>query len=99
MTKHIFEIGVLSFLVLTLLFIFTAYENEEKANVLSQTVQEETVFLQAEYSYILNVKSKKIHKHDCGSAGLMNNENKWEFFGEIESLYDDGYTMCGNCFK
>ena len=59
MTKHIFEIGVLSFLVLTLLFFFTAYENEEKANVLSQTVQEETVFLQAEYSYILNVKSKK----------------------------------------
>ncbi len=29
----------------------------------------------------------------------MNNENKREFFGEIESLYDDGYTMCGNCFK
>ncbi len=59
MKKHIFEIGVLSFLVLTLLFFFTAYENEEKASVLSQTVQEETVFLQAEYSYILNVKSKK----------------------------------------
>ena len=49
--------------------------------------------------YILNTKSRKIHKATCGTASLMLPEKRQEFCGEIETLFDLGYTTCGNCFS
>ena len=50
-------------------------------------------------TYILNVKSKKIHKVTCGTGNLMLPENRRAFEGDIEDLFDQGYTRCGNCFR
>ena len=50
-------------------------------------------------TYILNVKSKKIHKVTCGTGGLMLPENRKVYKGEVEDLYRQGYTKCGNCFN
>lgn len=46
-------------------------------------------------TYILNIKSKKYHKTDCGSAG--NIKNKEEFTGSSDELKVMGYTPCGLC--
>ncbi len=48
--------------------------------------------------YIINLRSKKIHKLDCGTATLINEENRDEYVGDIRELFEVGYTVCGNCF-
>ncbi len=50
-------------------------------------------------TYILNINSKKIHKVSYGTGDLMLPENRRVYEGEIEDLYRQGYTNCGNCFK
>ena len=52
-----------------------------------------------EEAFILNVRSKKIHKLTCGTASLILPENREDYTGRIEELYEIGYTQCGNCFK
>ena len=49
--------------------------------------------------YVLNIRSKKIHKTTCGTGGLILPENRDVYEGDIEDLYKMGYTQCGNCFK
>lgn len=49
--------------------------------------------------YILNTNSKKIHYPHCGSAKQIADKNRQEFSGNIDTLFDRGYTTCGNCFK
>ena len=50
-------------------------------------------------TFLLNVKSKKIHKITCGTGDLMLPENRMAYEGDIEDLYDQGYSKCGNCFR
>lgn len=52
-----------------------------------------------EESYILNKKSKKIHKITCGTAALILPENREDYSGSRETLFSLGYTHCGNCFR
>ncbi len=52
----------------------------------------------AKSTYILNINSKKIHHPTCGSVKKMKEENKKAYNGDIDSLFDQGYTTCGNCF-
>ena len=47
--------------------------------------------------YILNISSKKIHLPECGSATKMKEENKQEFYGDLEELIAAGYSPCGSC--
>ena len=49
--------------------------------------------------YVLNIRSKKIHKTTCGTGDLILPENREVYEGDIEDLYKMGYTQCGNCFK
>ena len=63
-------------------------ENENAFVVVS--VQEE---------YILNTRTKKIHKYTCGTAKLIHEENRRYYEGTADELFDDGYSFCGNCFK
>ncbi len=49
--------------------------------------------------YILNIRSKKIHKTTCRTGDLILPENREIYVGYIEDLYEKGYTECGNCFK
>ncbi len=49
-------------------------------------------------TYILNTRSLKIHKPSCSYISKMSENNKNEYKGDINDLYDIGYTTCGNCF-
>lgn len=49
--------------------------------------------------YILNTRSKKIHKTSCETGDLILPENRKEYTGDIEELFRLGYTKCGNCFR
>lgn len=48
--------------------------------------------------YVLNTKSEKIHKPDCGSVGKIAAHNRKDFSGDINELIDQGYDVCGSCF-
>lgn len=61
----------------------TAAENEYNKNY------------DVENTYILNTRSKKFHKPDCGNAS--NIKNKEEFTGSADELENMGYSPCGNC--
>ena len=50
-------------------------------------------------SYVLNIKSQKIHKTTCGTGELILPENRKIYKGNIDDLLEDGYTKCGNCFR
>lgn len=52
-----------------------------------------------EADYVLNKKSKKIHYPDCKSVSDMSEKNKEYYTGNIEDLYAQGYTGCGNCMS
>lgn len=52
-----------------------------------------------ELHWVLNTKSKKIHRETCSGAKDMKEENKEESDLTIEELEKEGYTKCGNCFK
>lgn len=86
--------------LLSLLLFFTscAYRLEDKyppENIL----QENSTLGLLEHDYILNTRSKKIHKPTCGSVNLMDNKNKKPYDGDLDDLYIKGYTTCGNCFR
>ena len=47
--------------------------------------------------FILNTKTKKIHKSTCSSARDMAEANRAEHVGDFSGLLNQGYTTCGNC--
>ncbi len=49
-------------------------------------------------SYILNTRSKKIHRPDCRSVAAISAANKQAYNGTVDELLKQGYTACGNCF-
>lgn len=95
------------FLVAFLLFSLFACDDEKEIsyqNDVVETVEKEqsseSVTCEKEaITYILNLNSKKIHKVTCGTGDLMLPENRKVYKGDIEDLFDQGYTLCGNCFK
>ena len=50
-------------------------------------------------TYVLNKRSKKIHKLDCGTGDLIDPKNRSTYTGSIDDLLQNGYTTCGNCFR
>ena len=48
-------------------------------------------------TYVLNIKSKKIHKPDCSGLKNTKEENKQTFTGDIQTLLDEGYEKCKTC--
>ncbi len=49
-------------------------------------------------SYVLNIKSKKIHKTDCKYAKDIKAENKKAYSGDLSDLLENGYSECKECF-
>ena len=62
----------------------------ETQSVCTEGVQEE---------YVLNIRSKKIHKITCGTAALIHDENRQNYEGVARVLIEEGYSFCGNCFR
>lgn len=51
----------------------------------------------AEFTYILNTKSKKFHDPGCSGVASMSESNKDVFTGGRDELIAMGYTPCGQC--
>lgn len=51
----------------------------------------------AEYKYVLNTNSKKIHSSDCPSVSNISPKNKELTNETIEELEKQGYTCCKSC--
>lgn len=69
------------------------YSTGESHASLNSDVSEE------EATYILNIKSKKIHLPTCSSVNTIADHNKEEYTGYLSDLLNDGYTACGVCMK
>ena len=78
-----------------LLFHFNSPYKEEQSN----TNIDAALHTEALKTYILNVSTKKIHKDDCGTATLIDPQNRKIYRGDIVPLFEKGYTYCGNCFR
>ncbi len=50
-------------------------------------------------TYVLNKSSKKIHKQNCGTGTRIREKNKRVYQGDLDRLFEKGYTTCGNCFR
>lgn len=107
MSKNYLSIKLISlisvfFLMLSLVSCYDDKNSVCKNDIIetSETEREPKIFFEKEIAtYILNVKSKKIHKVTCGTGNLMLPENRKTYEGDIVDLFDQGYTKCGNCFK
>ena len=47
--------------------------------------------------YIINIKSKKIHKPDCSNVPDIKEKNKKIYSGNIDMLLKSGYSSCKSC--
>ncbi len=52
---------------------------------------------EAQFDYILNTNTKKIHYPDCPSVGDMKEKNKRGFDGTVAEAQSQGYSPCGGC--
>ena len=49
------------------------------------------------HDYILNNKTKKVHRPDCSSIQDVAKANKEEYTGYLKTLIEEGYTPCKKC--
>ena len=50
-----------------------------------------------EKNYVLNTKTKRIHRETCSSVSSINEANKKVYYGTKKSLTEQGYSPCGTC--
>lgn len=50
-----------------------------------------------EPDYVLNVKSKRFHYPWCAGVSDMSPKNRQDYYGDRESLIEQGYKPCGSC--
>ena len=80
-------------------------ESEETGEFLEEARKQdyETVVCEdtndSEYTYVLNKRSKRIHKPDCPSVDDIKDYNIKYTDKTVEELEAEGYKKCGNCFK
>lgn len=67
----------------------------------TQTTQQQVIVQEesdeADFKWVLNTKSKKIHSPSCSSASTMKEDNKAYSSDSISSLISQGYETCGSC--
>lgn len=51
----------------------------------------------AQYHWILNTSSKKIHREDCTSVKSISESNRGESSKSVSELEAEGYSPCGSC--
>ena len=73
--------------------------NIETTQTEEKQVYEKTEAEEDFETYVLNTRSKKIHKTTCGTGDLILPENRKTYTGDIAELFRKGYTTCGNCFR
>lgn len=50
-------------------------------------------------TFIINTKSKKVHREDCDGAKSIKASNKKIYKGKLSDLIEDGYSPCSICNK
>ena len=68
----------------------------DTANVTDEKIQNVSTADEPE-EYVLNTKTKKIHRKDCSSVKDIREQNVEAYNGKKEYLIDNGYTECGKC--
>ena len=48
-------------------------------------------------TYLLNVRSKKVHSKECGVGKRAKEKNKQLKTDSLANIVKDGYTICGDC--
>ncbi len=81
------------FLFILILIMLPSCDEEIAEEKAEQAVE------QSEVTYILNTNSKKIHRSTCGTAKRISDENREDYYGDIEALFYEDYTTCKNCFR
>lgn len=71
----------------------TSDDTQSQNTTSSQTQQNET----AEYSYVLNTSSKKIHDPDCSAVSSISPKNIEYTDKSLQQLESEGYEPCGLC--
>ena len=69
--------------------------SKETAKETQKETQNETTA--STTKYVLNAKSKKIHKPTCSSVNSITAANRKDYAGSIDSLLSQGYSPCGSC--
>lgn len=52
---------------------------------------------EVEKEYVINVRTKKVHRPTCGSVADIENNNIRGYKGKLSDLLKEGYTTCGKC--
>lgn len=85
----------------------TSHLSEEAEVVTAETISAETddkypelseITDLSEYTYIVNLKSKKIHKNTCTNAAKISHNNRRGYNGDINKLLNAGYVEAKDCF-
>lgn len=68
----------------------------------AEAITEEETTVQAlsvpdDVKYVLNTRSKKVHRPDCQSVQDMSPKNREYYYGALEELLEEGYSLCGAC--
>lgn len=63
---------------------------------LSSNTKDDDVIITSN-TYILNTKSKTVHKPTCSSVTNMSESNKKTYTGSLSDLLNEGYKTCGSC--
>lgn len=58
---------------------------------------ESIVISEEEFDFVLNSNSKKIHKVSCSEVKRITEENRESYSGDLDKLFEEGYTACGKC--
>lgn len=57
----------------------------------SDTLNDENI------TYLLNIRTKKVHSKDCGVGKRSKDKNKQYRTDSLTNIINDGYTICGDC--
>ena len=72
-------------------------ENEPEDLVMNADGLDDPATRSGEPDYILNVKSKRFHYPWCQGVADMSPKNRQEYYGDRQTLIDQGYKPCGSC--
>lgn len=72
-------------------------EGEPEDLVLVADGLDDPVTRQGQPDYVLNIKSKKFHYPWCIGVETMSPKNRQDYYGDRQSLIQQGYSPCGTC--
>lgn len=76
---------------------YRSEDDPEELTLIADDTADTEATRSATPDYILNVKSKRFHYPWCTGAETMSPKNRQEYYGDRETLIQQGYKPCGTC--